>query len=67
MPPQKLNKIHNGILRKKKYNNKTVAVLRMIREFKIYDATVAKTSLKIACSSFSIYFVIMSVFLTFES
>ena len=68
MPPQKLNKIHkNGILRNKKYNNKTVAVLRMIREFKIYDATVAKTSLKIASSSFSINFVIMSVWLTFES
>ena len=32
-----------------------------IREFKIYDATVAKTSLKIASSSFSIYFAIMSV------
>ena len=32
------------------------------REFKIYDATVAKTSLKIASSSFSIYFAIMSVF-----
>ena len=31
----------------------------VIREFKIYDATVAKTSLKIASSSFSIYFVIM--------
>ena len=38
-----------------------------IREFKIYDATVAKTSLKIARSSFSIYFVIMSVCLTFDS
>ena len=37
------------------------------REFKIYDATVAKTSLKIASSSFSIYFVIMSVCLTFEN
>ena len=37
------------------------------REFKIYDATVAKTSLKIASSSFSIYFAIMSVCLTFES
>ena len=37
------------------------------REFKIYDATVAKTSLKIASSSFSIYSVIMSVCLTFES
>ena len=37
------------------------------REFKIYDATVAKTSLKIASSSFSIYFAIMSVWLTFES
>ena len=31
------------------------------------DATVAKTSLKIASSSFSIYFAIMSVCLTFES
>ena len=38
-----------------------------IREFKIYDATVAKTSLKIASSSFSIYFAIMSVCVTFES
>ena len=38
-----------------------------IREFKIYDATVAKTSLKIASSSFSIYFAIMSVCLSFES
>ena len=37
------------------------------REFKVYDATVAKTSLKIASSSFSIYFPIMSVCLTFES
>ena len=37
------------------------------REFKIYDATVAKTSLKIVSSSFSIYFAIMSVCLTFES
>ena len=39
----------------------------IIREFKIYDATVAKTSLKIASSSFSIYFAIMSVCLTFEN
>ena len=38
-----------------------------IREFKIYDATVAKMSLKIASSSFAIYFAIMSVCLTFES
>ena len=38
-----------------------------IREFKIYDSTVAKTSLKIASSSFSVYFAIMSVCLTFES
>ena len=29
------------------------------REFKIYDATVAKTSLKIASSNFSIHYVIM--------
>ena len=38
-----------------------------IREFKIYDATVAKTSLKIASSSLSIFFIIMSICLTFES
>ena len=37
------------------------------REFKIYNATVAETSLKIASSSFSIYFTIMSVCLTFEN
>ena len=37
------------------------------REFKIYDATVAKTSLKIPSSSFPIYSDIMSVCLTFES
>ena len=41
--------------------------IQNIREFKIYDVTVAKTSLKIASSSFSIYSVIMSVCLTFES
>ena len=44
-----------------------VVVVIINREFKIYDATVAKTSLKIASSSFSIYFAIMSVCLTFES
>ena len=38
-----------------------------IREFKIYDATVAKTSLGLSSSSLSIFFVIMSVCLTFES
>ena len=37
------------------------------REFKIYDATVAKTSLKIASSGLSIFFVIISVCVTFES
>ena len=37
------------------------------REFKIYDATEAKTSRKIANSSMSIVFVIMSICLTFES
>ena len=37
------------------------------REFKIYDATVAKTSLKIASSSLSIFYIIMSICLTFES
>ena len=36
-------------------------------EFKVKDATVAKTSLKIASSSLSIFFFIMSVCLTFES
>ena len=38
----------------------------VIRELKIYDATVAKTSLKIASSSLSIFFVIISVCLTFK-
>ena len=38
-----------------------------IREFKIYDATATKTSLKIASSSLSIFFVIISVCVTFES
>jgi len=33
----------------------------------MYDATVAKTSLKIASSSLFFFFVIMSVCLTFES
>ena len=41
--------------------------MRTIREFKIYDATVGKTSLKIASSSLSIFFVIISVCVTFES
>ena len=36
-------------------------------EFKIHNATVAKTSLNIASSSLSIFFVFMSVCLTFES
>ena len=36
------------------------------REFEIYDATVAKTSLKIARSSLSIFFAIISVCVTFE-
>ena len=36
-------------------------LLSFNREFKIYDATVAKTSLKIASSSFSIYFAIMQL------
>ena len=46
---------------------KAKPALLLNREFKIYDATVAKTSLKIASSNFSIYSVIMSVCLTFES
>jgi len=37
------------------------------REFKNYDATVAKTWLKIASSGLSIFFVIISVCVTFES
>ena len=36
-------------------------------EFKIYDAAVAKTSLTIASSSLSIFFVIISACVTFES
>ena len=39
----------------------------VVREFKIYDATVAKTSLKIASLSLSIFFINMSICLTFES
>ena len=45
----------------------TIVAFVNIREFKIYDATVAKTSLKIASSRFSISFAIMSVCLTFKS
>ena len=41
--------------------------LEKVREFKIYDAMVAKTSLKIASSSLSIFFAIISVCVTFES
>ena len=37
------------------------------REFEIYDARVAKTSLKIASSSLPIFFAIISVSVTFES
>ena len=37
------------------------------REFNIYDATVTKTSLEIASSSVSIFFVIISFCVTFES
>ena len=43
------------------------AMIIAIREFKIYNATVAKTSLKMASSSLSIFFVIISVCLTFGS
>ena len=49
------------------YFVETLRCVVVVREFKIYDATVAKTSFKIASSSFSIYFAIMSVCLTFES
>ena len=54
----------------KSRSNKTFLSLTISfdnRELKICDATVAKTSLKIASSSFSIYFPIMSVCLIFES
>ena len=37
------------------------------REFKIYDATVTKTPLKMASSSLSIFSIVMSICLTFES
>ena len=47
--------------------NFLVAAVVVIREFKIYDTMVAKTSLKIASSSSSIFLLIMSVCLTFES
>ena len=40
---------------------------RCVSKFKISDATVVKTSLKLASSSFSIVFIIMSVCLTFEN
>ena len=41
--------------------------MRFIREFEIYDATLAKTSLKIVSSSLSIFFIIMAICLTFQS
>ena len=50
-----------------KVNFIQIGAIIVNREFKIYEATAAKTSLKIASSSFSIYFAIMSVCLTFES
>ena len=43
------------------------AFLGLIREFKIYDATVGGTSLIIATSSLSIFFVIISACVTFEN
>ena len=43
------------------------ACLGIFKEFKFYHATVAKTSLVIAGSSLSIFFVIISVCVTFES
>ena len=39
-----------------------LAVVVAIREFKIFDTTVEKTLLKIASSSSSIFFVIVSLF-----
>ena len=46
------------LLREHAVNGLVEAPLKEIRKFKIYDATVAKTSIKIASSSFSIYFAI---------
>ena len=43
------------------------AFLDLIKQFKIHDATVAKTSLITATSSLSIFFVIISVFVIFKS
>ena len=50
-------------------NIKRLAVVGVFtnREFKNYDATIAKSSLKIASSNWSIFFVIISVCVTFES
>ena len=42
-------------------------VFVIVREFKIYNATVTKTSFKIANSSLSIFSIVMSICLTFES
>ena len=43
------------------------AFLDLIKQFKIHDATVAKTSFITATSSLSIFSVIISVCVTFES
>ena len=44
-----------------------LTVLLNLMEFKVLDATVAKTSLKIASSSLPIFFVIVSACFTFGS
>ena len=46
--------------------NQSTRTILVIREFKIYDAAVAKTSLKIASSRVSIFFVTISVYVTFK-
>ena len=55
----------------KKFSTHSCGHLLSVRlnlmEFKLLDASVAKTSLKIASLSLSILYVIMSVCLTFES
>ena len=54
-------------LQQQSYEGRPTRWEQAIRELKIYEATEAKRSLKIASSSFSIYFATMSVCLTFES
>ena len=56
---EKLQKLNKGS------STQGVGGLRSHSEFKIYEATVAKTSLKIASSSLTIFFVVISISLNF--